>query len=480
MKLALLLFPAILCGQTFIDSVTHPGGLAPGGFAEIDGAFFDEAATVTVGGLAAAVYPVGGGYHRCEGCEVYVFIQIPSGIAIGPTVLVLTQGKNNVSWPITIVPAAPQFVSTAGYPYALTFYPPDLRIERNLAGGGFGPWSCAASDTPKPGDLVRVYMTGLGATNPQVSTGTPAPESPLATTVVPPRVLFGKSVAEVRESVLAPGQVGVYRVTFMLPDDFGFQSLSITAGGITVETPLAIGNATVPLYPSAAPSSIQVATACGARFLNAAQTLTANPKNPQDTLGDIRIQVSDSQGPKPAAILSATPDRIEYVLPEGTLPGTANLNIMVGAASWRGTIDVKSYAPRVLEVSPKITAAYVVRVRDGVQTVEPTFRVTDDGKFEAIPIDLGPVGDSVYLCVFGTGWRARNPGYDLFLEYSRGDGSYLSVPATYAGAQGEYAGMDQADFLLPRSLAGSGNLYLLRTFLDIGGARTGFAGWIYK
>jgi hypothetical protein len=94
-----------------------------------------------------------------------------------------------------------------------------------------------------------------------------------------------------------------------------------------------------------------------------------------------------------------------------------------------------------------------------VQTVEPTLRVTADGNYEAIPIDLGPEGDSVYLCVFGTGWRARDPGYQVTLDHSRGDGSYLGVPAIYAGPQGEYAGMDQADFLLPRNLAGSGNRF---------------------
>jgi len=305
MKFILILFPAILWGGAFIDNVSHPGGLAPGGFAEIDGAGFDGTAKVTVGGLDAAVYS-----FALYAGESSIFIQIPSAVAVGPATLVLTQGNDVAPWPVTIVPAAPQFVSTSQPPYSTTSFPQAVRAERSLPGGGFAPWSCAPGDTAKPGDLVRVYLTGLGATNPLVSAGMPAPESPLALTVVQPKVLFGKSNAVVTESALVPGQVGLYRLTFKVPDDFGYQSLSVTAGGITVEAPLAIGNAIMPLITSAAPWSIQVATACAAHFLDAGQTLTGDPRNPQDTLGNIHVVVTDAMGPHRAAILSATQDQV--------------------------------------------------------------------------------------------------------------------------------------------------------------------------
>jgi hypothetical protein len=100
---ALLWFPAILCGGAFIDSVSHPGGLAPGGFAEIDGAYFDGTAKVTVGGLDAAVYPLGS-YQTCDGCEVAIFIQIPGPVAVGSTTLVLTQISGQPG--VMFIPAA--------------------------------------------------------------------------------------------------------------------------------------------------------------------------------------------------------------------------------------------------------------------------------------------------------------------------------------------------------------------------------------
>src|SRR6266404_1422356 len=128
MKLALLLFPAIVWGGAFIDSVSNHQGLAPGGFAEIDGAYFDGTAKVTVGGLDAAVY-AWGDYSRA-GCEVSIIIQIPSVVAVGSTTLVLTQGKDIVTWPVTIIPAAPDFAATSRAPYGPSILPP-FRIERS-------------------------------------------------------------------------------------------------------------------------------------------------------------------------------------------------------------------------------------------------------------------------------------------------------------------------------------------------------------
>jgi len=330
-------------------------------------------------------------------------------------------------------------------------------------------------------------MTGLGATNPPVPAGTPAPESPLSFTVIQPTVKFGNTSAEVTESVLVPGEVGLYRVTFKIPDDFGFQTLSVTADGITVTSPVGVGNAVTSLYP-AAPLSIQVATSCGGHFLSPGKTLMGDPGAPLTNLGDISVRVLDSRGgSKPAAILSATADQIEYVLPEGTASGTDDLYIAVGSVQWRGTIDVNRVAPRVFEVAPGIAAAYLIRVHNGEQTVEPVFRVSSDGSYSPAPIDLGREGDFVYLCVFGTGWRGRASLMDVALEYFNPDaGPALAntlnfrLSPIYAGAQGEFAGLDQADFLLPRGLTGTGNRYSNVTLLNVQGIRAPLRGLIYK
>jgi uncharacterized protein (TIGR03437 family) len=69
-----------------------------------------------------------------------------------------------------------------------------------------------------PGALV-LYMTGLGATVPEVAEGTVAPTSPLSRTVAQPTVLVSGEAVPVFFSGMAPGLVGVYQVNAILPAD---------------------------------------------------------------------------------------------------------------------------------------------------------------------------------------------------------------------------------------------------------------------
>ena len=78
-------------------------------------------------------------------------------------------------------------------------------------------------------------------------------------------------------------------------------------------------------------------------------------------------------------------------------------------------------------------------------------------RFIATPIDLSPnaadASEQVYLVLFGTGIRYRS---GLGLVSARIGGTDASV--LYAGAQNDFAGLDQINVLLPRSLAGRGEV----------------------
>ncbi len=67
------------------------------------------------------------------------------------------------------------------------------------------------------GDVVVLFTTGLGATNPAVPSGETAPSSPLARVVDPVRVLFGGVAAETEFAGLTPGFVGLYQVNVRIP-----------------------------------------------------------------------------------------------------------------------------------------------------------------------------------------------------------------------------------------------------------------------
>jgi uncharacterized protein (TIGR03437 family) len=67
------------------------------------------------------------------------------------------------------------------------------------------------------------------------------------------------------------------------------------------------------------------------------------------------------------------------------------------------------------------------------------------------PIDVS--GDPVYLILYGTGLKHRSA---LTNVRARIDGVETTVE--YAGAQGQYAGLDQVNVRLPRSLSGRGEV----------------------
>ncbi|PYT30474.1 MAG: hypothetical protein DMG58_14420 [Acidobacteria bacterium] len=72
-----------------------------------------------------------------------------------------------------------------------------------------------------------------------------------------------------------------------------------------------------------------------------------------------------------------------------------------------------------------------------------------------MPIDLG-VDGSVYVSLYGTGIRNHNS--EVACSINR-----ISVPVLYAGAQGEYEGLDQVNIGPLAHLSGSGEVDLVLT-----------------
>jgi len=152
---------------------------------------------------------------------------------------------------------------------------------------------------------------------------------------------------------------------------------------------------------------------------------------------------------------------VNYLIPSGTANGYATVTVTSndGTVS-TGTPEIQTVAPGVFntwsELGPT-TAAQVVRLRNGVQTVEPVSRLAPEGPTVTVPlpIDLGPETDQVYLVVFGTGLRFRSSLANLSVKIGGVDAA-----VQYAGPQSEFAGLDQVNLRLPRSLAGRGAVTL--------------------
>ena len=75
-----------------------------------------------------------------------------------------------------------------------------------------------AGNPAKAGDIVVIYCDGLGAVNPPVATGSPAPSTePLARTVNPVTVTIGGINAPVQFAGLSPGYPDLYQINAVVP-----------------------------------------------------------------------------------------------------------------------------------------------------------------------------------------------------------------------------------------------------------------------
>jgi len=68
-----------------------------------------------------------------------------------------------------------------------------------------------------PGDVIQLYGTGFGPTNPQVPAGTIVPRDMIARVDDAIRVLVGQAEAEVLFAGLAPGFIGLYQIVIRVP-----------------------------------------------------------------------------------------------------------------------------------------------------------------------------------------------------------------------------------------------------------------------
>jgi uncharacterized protein (TIGR03437 family) len=181
----------------------------------------------------------------------------------------------------------------------------------------------------------------------------------------------------------------------------------------------------------------------------------------ETTLANRSILIKDAQGvEKTADLIFVSPGQINYVIPAGLSEGTATFRLLGadGTSIKAEFARLSTLAPGVFAANANgqgITTGYVVRVRPGnVQTLEPVTRYDQaEGKFVPVPIDLGTEAESVFLVLFGTGWR--NAASLSSVSVTIGG---VASPVQYAGKQPTNDGLDQINALLPRELAGRGDV----------------------
>lgn len=173
----------------------------------------------------------------------------------------------------------------------------------------------------------------------------------------------------------------------------------------------------------------------------------------------------------PAQLFFVSPTQINYLVPKDIYPSDITVVVTSGDGSKSGgTVNLGLPAPGLFSANANgqgVAAAVALRVRPGnVQSFEPVGRY-DAGlkQFVPLPIDLGSEDEQVYLILFGTGiFNPLAPQFPIPVKIGG-----LNATVSFVGRQGDFAGLDQVNVLLPRGLIGRGEVDI-ELGVDIGAA----------
>lgn len=207
-----------------------------------------------------------------------------------------------------------------------------------------------------------------------------------------------------------------------------------------------------------------IASIFGTGMTTASGSATTTPL--PTVIGGTSVRLIDSAGmARLAPLFYVSSNQINFQIPPGTSDGTALVSIGAnGAFNGFGTLEVGRVAPGLFTADSSgagYAAALVYRYRNGMlqgtdsvaRFDQPTNRVV------AIPIDLAPSTDDLYLTLFGTGLRYRTSLGAIGATIGGVDAQVL-----YAGSQGSFVGLDQVNLRIPAALAGrSGDVDVVLT-----------------
>lgn|GEM_PF-1121000 len=151
----------------------------------------------------------------------------------------------------------------------------------------------------------------------------------------------------------------------------------------------------------------------------------------------------------PAPLFYVSPTQINFLVPASVTPGMATIIVSNPLGEYAvGNVEIVSSAPSIFTAGASGQGdAAAIATTDGIQYQPAPFDVTVDGKPNI-------------LVLFGTGIRraqAANPNDDNGVAESVNvtiDGQPAQV--FYAGAQGDFRGLDQINVEIPLGLAGQG------------------------
>lgn len=203
------------------------------------------------------------------------------------------------------------------------------------------------------------------------------------------------------------------------------------------------------------------ATLAGANL--APKTVIAETAPLPTSLGGVSIEVTDSAGVKrPALLHFVSPEQINFLLPAGARSGAATVTVAKADGQKLAVpVEVQAVAPGLFAANANgqgVAAAVALRLdAQGKQTSQLVYQCGGGaGTCTATPLDLGGESDQLILLLYGTGLRGAAGAITATVGGQ-------TAPVLGVAAQPQYVGLDQVNVLVPRSLAGKGEVPILLT-----------------
>jgi uncharacterized protein (TIGR03437 family) len=179
-----------------------------------------DGASVTIDGKQAFVYYIS---------PTQINVQAPSDTATGSVSVVVTNnGTSSAPFTAQLQTYAPAFFTLGATGYAIATRYPDNALIGNP---NVVPGTVAA----KASDVLILWATGFGPTNPAVNAGEVVTGAPAATTA--PSITVGGSAANVIGVALSPGSVGLYQIAIQLSASIATGDVPIQASVSGVQSP---------------------------------------------------------------------------------------------------------------------------------------------------------------------------------------------------------------------------------------------------
>jgi uncharacterized protein (TIGR03437 family) len=175
-----------------------------------------------------------------------------------------------------------------------------------------------------------------------------------------------------------------------------------------------------------------------------------------------RVTVIDSAAvQRNAGLFFVSPGQINFEIPGGTASGMATVKVVRNNQTVaQGTVQIDSVSPGIFRAFPSaqdntLAAAQIFRIKaDGSSGIEDLVRFdSTSGLNVPIPIEFGPVPETIFLVLYGTGIRLRSS-----LSAVKGTIGGLDATVGYAGEAPGYVGLDQVNLSLSRQLITRGNV----------------------